>query len=995
MNADKTGAVVERVQAGRGRPRPARRRAGRLRGPGGMHPGAGRPVRRARRVRPGIVAMGEDLDLCWRAQVAGARVVVAPEAGSATSRPGRRGPPGRPPADGSEAADPPGPAAPPRAAGGAQVLLLVPPAAGGAPGRRCWPWARWWWPWSAGTGPGPGPWSAPGAGTCGHLGELRAAPRAGAGPAAGCPTTRCGGCRSGAAPACRPTSPASPTRGSTWPTAASPAEGARRAAQDDEEPVLTGSVGLAFSEDADFDELDDLGPPLGPGPLRPAPAPADPRPPRRPGWWSGLVAVVVLLVGTRDLFGRRASRWSASSCPCSSWSAHLAPPVRRLAAGRGGHHRPGDPGLRRPRGARARCCWAAWGWCRRCWCSAASPSGPGAVSRLLRPLASPRARLAGAVAYLGLPLAYDALAQGRWDGLVAYAAVPWILVPAGPGHRPAPPFAAARRPRPVWRAHPAGQMLCSGGDRGGGGGLGPGRGPGRPLCAAWAWCWARSLVGEWRGAAAGPGRGRRRPPWWPLVLLAPGWWAPCWPAGRRVGVFGLTGRRVVRPQLVAQLVRFAVGPDRRLAAQLAPGRPPPCCPCSSAARPAWPGPAASGRWPVCWLGPGLGLGPGVDRPLLAVGRRAAGPGRRRRGRLRSGSGVARPSRPTCRVTGSAGARWRPRRRRGARLVGLVPVVVEAGGRPLGPARSPATPSPLASSRPAVGRHTGPAATGCCGWATPGPCPSGVVDRARAWPTPPRRTARPTPPTCGRPAGPGPASTVADAVSWPPQGAPASWAGCWPRPRSATWWWSSRRPRDPGASSPSPSRRPADLLTPCWPRATSARCPGGGRASVFANTAYVPERASRAARPGPGGSAGRSWPTPADRRAGPRAARADRAPRYAGPVGAGTVYAAYAPAGGWSPDRRRAGPCPGTGLRLGGPVRHGAARAGPLLPDLAVLVPLGVLLEVLLWLVVAAALLGRRRGWTGGGSRWRRAAPRRRAGRPPRPPWPAAASPRQR
>ena len=29
---------------------------------------------------PEVVAMGEDLDLCWRAQVAGARVVVAPDA---------------------------------------------------------------------------------------------------------------------------------------------------------------------------------------------------------------------------------------------------------------------------------------------------------------------------------------------------------------------------------------------------------------------------------------------------------------------------------------------------------------------------------------------------------------------------------------------------------------------------------------------------------------------------------------------------------------------------------------------------------------------------------------------------------------------------------------------------------------------------------------------------------------------------------------------------
>jgi len=45
----------------------------------------------------------------------------------------------------------------------------------------------------------------------------------------------------------------------------------------------------------------------------------------------------------------------------------------------------------------------------------------------MRPLVSPRARMVAAICYLGLPLPYGALGSGRWDGLVAYAALPFIL----------------------------------------------------------------------------------------------------------------------------------------------------------------------------------------------------------------------------------------------------------------------------------------------------------------------------------------------------------------------------------------------------------------------------------------------------------------------------------------------------------------------------------------------------------------------------------------
>ena len=47
--------------------------------------------------------------------------------------------------------------------------------------------------------------------------------------------------------------------------------------------------------------------------------------------------------------------------------------------------------------------------------------------RLLRPTGSPRAQAAALVVYGALPLAYDSIAEGRWGSLVVYGAMPWVL----------------------------------------------------------------------------------------------------------------------------------------------------------------------------------------------------------------------------------------------------------------------------------------------------------------------------------------------------------------------------------------------------------------------------------------------------------------------------------------------------------------------------------------------------------------------------------------
>ena len=56
------------------------------------------------------------------------------------------------------------------------------------------------------------------------------------------------------------------------------------------------------------------------------------------------------------------------------------------------------------------------------------PVGLIGVARLSRPFESRRATVVALIAYLIVPLPYDALASGRWSGLVAYALLPWLLL---------------------------------------------------------------------------------------------------------------------------------------------------------------------------------------------------------------------------------------------------------------------------------------------------------------------------------------------------------------------------------------------------------------------------------------------------------------------------------------------------------------------------------------------------------------------------------------
>ena len=241
--------------------------------------------------------------------------------------------------------------------------------------------------------------------------------------------------------------------------AASAASARSRAESDDERAevaVLTGSVGIAFSEDADFDELDDLG--------RRAGRDRYGRRVRRAFLSTGrqralvvAVALVVIALGTRDLFF---GTWPliGQLAPLPAWgtswhhffSGWQSPGVGTTA--------PASPAFGWM-GLSGTVLIGAMGTLQRVLVLGCIPLGAFGLSRFMRPLVSARARVVAVVCYLGLPLAYGALGTGRWDGLVAFAAFPFIA--AGLARAAAvPPFAVD--PGPHRRTGPAGQIAALG-----------------------------------------------------------------------------------------------------------------------------------------------------------------------------------------------------------------------------------------------------------------------------------------------------------------------------------------------------------------------------------------------------------------------------------------------------------------------------------------------------------------------------------------------------
>ena len=220
--------------------------------------------------------------------------------------------------------------------------------------------------------------------------------------------------------------------------------------------VLTGSVGSIFSEDVDFDELDDLGRRAGRDRfgrrVRAAPLGSG-----RQRLVAVLVALFVIVLGTRELFFGTLPL-VGQLAPLPSWSTTWHHFFSGWQSSGVGTTAPASPafGIFGITGTLA---FGAMGTLQRVLLLGCIPVGAWGVSRFMRPLVSPRARVVAVICYLGLPLPYGSLGAGRWDGLIAYAIFPFIAVRLA---RAAglEPFAV--QPGAHWRSKPAGQVLILG-----------------------------------------------------------------------------------------------------------------------------------------------------------------------------------------------------------------------------------------------------------------------------------------------------------------------------------------------------------------------------------------------------------------------------------------------------------------------------------------------------------------------------------------------------
>jgi GT2 family glycosyltransferase len=330
--------------------------------------------------------------------------------------------------------------------------------------------------------------------------------------------------------------------------------GAAASPEDSEVAVLTGSVGLAFSEDADFDELDDLGHRSGRDRFG--------RQVRRPPLSTGrqraiamVVAAFVVAVGTRELFFGSLPL-VGQLAPLPSWTTSW-------------HHffsgwQPAGVGTTAPAtpafgivGVVGTILLGSMGVVQRVLLIGCIPLGAVGLSHLMRPLVSPRARVVATICYLGIPLPYAALGAGRWDGLVAYAAFPFIVARLARAGGMTPFDQIVGR---GWRATPSGQIVALGAIIGVAGSFAPAVFPMTLLCAV-----ALALGSVLAGATEGARRVlvvAVKAVGLAALLCAP-WVVGTLVAGAHsVDIFGLPISASAAPSW-GEIVRFAIGPSAR------------------------------------------------------------------------------------------------------------------------------------------------------------------------------------------------------------------------------------------------------------------------------------------------------------------------------------------------------------------------------------------------------------------------------------------------
>ncbi len=138
-----------------------------------------------------------------------------------------------------------------------------------------------------------------------------------------------------------------------------------------------------------------------------------------------LIATLVVLIGTRGVLTGRLPA-VGQFVPFPSWSATLS----QFGAGWHptgvGTTAPASPGLLLT-GLVGTLLIGAMGLTQKVLIFACVPLGVWGVVRLLRPFGSQRAALVAGLAYLAVALPYNALALGRFGALVVYAGTPWVL----------------------------------------------------------------------------------------------------------------------------------------------------------------------------------------------------------------------------------------------------------------------------------------------------------------------------------------------------------------------------------------------------------------------------------------------------------------------------------------------------------------------------------------------------------------------------------------
>ena len=438
--------------------------------------------------------------------------------------------------------------------------------------------------------------------------------------------------------------------------------------------------------------------------------------------WSGRSCSAVLIFGSRSLLGHPLAGHRPAAEPVDRVVRSLAVLVVHLADG-GAR---GD-GAEQPGPGPARACWppscsARSAPCSTWWCSDRLLIGPLGAYRAARWWGSRRGRLAALIAYAVVPLPYNALARGHWDGLVAYAAAPWVLAAIGRLSGEVP-FPATRPERTGGRIVGLGLLVAVGGRGGPVAVSTSSRSSGVALLAG------SALAGRVRpglrmlGVAVGGHRGGGRPA---AALVG------CGP--RQPGGHSGRGRRRDRPARLRPGAALRHRPGRPRARSAGPCWWPPPCPLfiGRGWRLAWASPAVGRRHRLllAHLGRAAGLDPGpAARGRPGAGRRrpgrVGGPGR---GRLRAG-----PARLPVRLAPAGrrrwlGWRWPWRRSR-------------CSSRPVRVAGTCRAPTP-ARCWPSCPIRTA-AATGSCGSARPTPCRWPAARSTRVSGTARRTTASPT------------------------------------------------------------------------------------------------------------------------------------------------------------------------------------------------------------------------------------------------------------